>query len=180
MTGRGRAALREALAAVLGKRAGLMSIAVPGDVVRLRGWPEPVEPVDVAVRGRLAGRQSVVMAVGWCEAGADTDALVRPVLAAASAARDLGAYAYLAVAAPEGLDSGGSALLALLDGGEWATLPLLVDAVGTQEALVPGRLKTAPIAEAPLRIGGEAWRLRVVAIEPDGGEVAVALPVGAA
>lgn len=179
LAGPGRRPLAEALAGALDRLVGIMSTAVAGDVVRLKGWPESVEPIDVAVRGRLAGRQGMVAAVGWCADRQAAAALVRPLLAVTTAAGELGAHAYLVVATPAALGAEDAALLAVLDGGEWATLPLVAEVAGTQAARVPGRLTSAPVADTPFGVDGEPWRLRAAAVEPGGGEVTVALPVAA-
>ena len=61
----GRLDLRDALARRLRRRVGPLTVVIPEDAVRLRGWPEGIAVVDLGVRGRMAGRQRAVACCAW-------------------------------------------------------------------------------------------------------------------
>lgn len=173
-----RGVLRDALAADLNRRVGFMSSAVALDMVRPQGWSEGVVPVDIAVRGRIAGQQSIVCACQWYRGGDDRfSAVVPALLAAVCARRDRGSYAYLVAGAPERIDSKERAI-DLLDDAEMATLPMLTAgyaAKGDLQATVPGRLRSLPVGEAWLDVDGRRWLINASRVEPAGGDVQVTL-----
>ncbi len=172
-----RASFRQVLAKDLNRRVGFMSSAVAVDMVRPQGWSEAAVPVDVAVRGRIAGQQSVVCACQWHRGDGDRFSTVIPaLLAAVCLTRDRGAYAYLVAAAPEELDSD-ERVIDLLDEREIATLPMLdpSDSSGRTRATVPGRLRSTPVAEAWLDVEGRRWLINASRVEPAGGDVEVFL-----
>ncbi|MGI9538935.1 MAG: hypothetical protein ACR2N6_02160 [Miltoncostaeaceae bacterium] len=173
-----RAALRDALSQDLNRRVGFMSAAVALDMVRPQGWSATAVPVDVAVRGRFAGQQSVVCACQWHRGDGDRFSSVVPaLLAAVCASRDRGSYAYLVAGAPERIDSDERAI-DLLDDAEMATLPMLAagyESKGDVQATVPGRLRSFPVAEAWLDVEGRRWLINASRVEPAGGDVQVTL-----
>jgi len=173
----GAADLRAALARALERRTGRLTVVIEGDTTRLRGWPEPIGAVDLAVRGRMAGRQRAVASCAWWGAAAERIRAVRHACLLAAASRGSGLGAYLVVGARTADGEGEDPATGLLAGGERATVPLLRDAGvaalagGPGTALVPARLRSTPIAAAPLEVAGEPWEVRAARIGAAGGDV---------
>jgi hypothetical protein len=165
------------LARALDPLVGRLSMAIRDDRVRLKGWPEATEPVDIAVRGRLAGRQRAVIECGWWDDDERRRDTVRSACLVTSAARDGAGDGYLVAAAPVDAWERAGPAVAIFREGERATLPLLrdagVDRVAGGPALVPGRLASAPVARASLAGHEDGWELRAVRVAPAGGDLRV-------
>jgi hypothetical protein len=169
--------LRGALARAFERRTGRLTVVIEGDTTRLRGWPEPIGAVDLGVRGRMAGRQRAVASCAWWGTAGERLRTVRDACLLAAASRGTGLAAYLVVGAGAADWEGEDPAARLLGEGERATVPLLRDAGvrtlagGPGTALVPARLRSTPIAGAPLGLGGEPWEVRAARVDAAGGDV---------
>lgn len=174
----GHGDLRDALGTALRGEMGRLTMVIPDDAARLKGWPEGIAVVDLGVRGRLAGRQRAVAACAWWDAGDGPATGLRGACRVASATRDGAGDGYLVAAGPEAAWEGDSAWERLFRDGERATLPLLrdagVEAVAEGPALVPGRLRSVAVGRAPLDPAVEGWQVRAVRLEPAGGDLQIA------
>lgn len=173
----GRLELRDALAKRLRRRVGALTVIIPEDAVRLRGWPEGIAVVDLGVRGRMAGRQRAVACCAWW---AGEDERRRTVVGArlmASAARDGAGDGYIVAGGPPGAWDGDAPEARLFRDGERATLTVLreagVERVAEGPALVPGRLRIGAVAREPLGPTAAGWELRAARVEPAGGDLQV-------
>jgi hypothetical protein len=173
----GRLDLRDALARRLRRRVGALTVVVPEDAARLRGWPEGIATVDLGVRGRMAGRQRAVASCAWWLDEEERRGTVAGACLMASAARDGAGDAYLVAGGPPGAWESGEPEALLFRGGERATLPLLRDAglarVADGPALVPGRMRVTAVAREPLGPTAAGWELRAARVEPSGGDLQV-------
>jgi hypothetical protein len=173
----GRADLRDALVRRLRRRVGGLTMVLPDDAVRLRGWPEGVAVVDLGVRGRLAGRQRAAACCAWWAGDEERRRTVSGACRMAAAARDGAGDCYLVAGGPPGAFEGDAPEAVLMRDGERATLPLLreagVAAVADGPALVPGRLGTVAVAREPLGPTAAGWELRAARVEPAGGDLEV-------
>jgi hypothetical protein len=167
--------LAEALRPLVGR----LSMAIRDDRVRLAGWPEPTAAVDIAVRGRIAGRQRAVVECSWWDEDDDEQRrrAVRSACMLAAASRAGGLDGYLAAAAPADAWDADGAGVAVFDDGERATLPLLrqagVERVAEGPARVPGRLRSVAVARVPIDRRGRVWELRAARVAPAGGDLEV-------
>jgi hypothetical protein len=172
----GRIDLRDALVRRLGRHVGLLTVVVPEDAVRLRGWPDDLAIVDLGVRGRLAGTQRAVACCGWWADAAERRRTVAGACLVASAVRDRVPDGYLVAGGPAAAWDGAPEALLFRDG-ERATLSLLrdagVDRVADGPALVPGRIRTGAVAREPLGPTAAGWELRAARVEPAGGDLQV-------
>jgi hypothetical protein len=169
-------ALRAALAAALERGTGRLTMVIRGDTARLRGWPEPIGPVDLGVRNRIAGRHRALADCAWWDGAEARAGTVRDACLLASAARLSEVDAYLVAGAPAA-GAPDHPAARLLAGGEWATVPLLRDAGvaavggGPGSAVVPARIRSTFVVAAPLGRPGAAWELRAARIGAAGGDV---------
>jgi hypothetical protein len=172
-----RAGLRDALARRLRRHVGAMTVLIPDDTARLRGWPEGITVVDLGVRGRMAGRQRAVACCDWWTGDDERRRTVAGACRMASAARDRAGDAYLVAGGPPGAFDGDAPEARLFRDGERATLALLrdagVEAVADGPALVPGRIRTTAVAREPLGPTAGGWELRAARMEAAGGDLQV-------
>ena len=173
----GHAGLRDELVRRLRRRVGPLTVVIPGDAVRLRGWPDGIAVVDVGVRGRMAGRQRAVASCAWWSDDQERARTVTGACLMASAARDGSGDCYLVAGGPPRAWDGDGPEAVLFREGERATLPLLraaaVEAVADGPALVPGRLRTTPVVREPLGPTGGGWELRAARVDPAGGDLQI-------
>jgi hypothetical protein len=173
----GRLDLRDALATRLRRHVGALTMVIPDDAARLRGWPEGLAVVDLGVRGRMAGRQRAVASCAWWSGEDERRRTVAGACLVASASRDGAGDGYLVAGGPPAAWEGGGPEATLFGDGERATLRLLADAgverVADGPALVPGRLRSVPVAREPLGPTAGGWELRAARIEPAGGDLQV-------
>jgi hypothetical protein len=169
--------LRDALVRRLRRHVGLMTVVIPEDAARLRGWPDGLAVVDIGVRGRMAGRQRAVACCAWWSGEEERRRSVAGACRMASASRDRVGDGYVVAGGPPGAWEGDGPERLLFRDGERATLPLLRDAgvarVAEGAALVPGRLRTVAVAREPLGPTAARWELRAARIEPAGGDLQV-------
>jgi len=167
-----------ALVLALRPLVGRLSMAIRDDRVRLAGWPEPTAPVDIAVRGRIAGRQRAVVECSVWDEDEHRRRAVRSACLVAAATRGGVLDGYLVAAAPAEAWDGAGAGVAVFDDGERATLPLLREA-GVERvaregpARVPGRLRSVAVASVPIDRRGRGWGLRAARVAPAGGDLEV-------
>jgi hypothetical protein len=168
----GRARLRAALSDALGSHVGRLAMVIPGDTVRVAGWPGGIAVIDLAVRGRLAGRQRAVVACAWLAGDEGRRRAARDACLVASAVREGAGDGYLVAGVPPG-----PAAPALLADGERATLALLreagVESLADGPVVVPGRLRVHRVAAATATVGGAACELRAVRVAPAGGDLSL-------
>jgi hypothetical protein len=173
----GRLDLRDALARRLRRRVGALTVVIPEDATRLRGWPEGIAVVDLGVRGRMAGRQRAVASCAWWSGEEERRRTIAGACLMASAARNGSGDGYLVAGGPPGAWESGEPETLLFRDGERATLPLLSDSgverVADGPALVPGRIRTSAVAREPLGPTAAGWELRAARVEPAGGDLQV-------
>jgi hypothetical protein len=173
----GHEGLRDELARRLRRRVGPLTVVIPDDAVRLRGWPEGLAVVDLGVRGRMAGRQRAVASCAWWGDDEERARTVTGACLLASAARDGAGDCYLVAGGPPGAWEADGPEAVLFRGGERATLPLLraaaLEVVADGPALVPGRVRTTPVVREPLGPTGGGWELRAVRVDPAGGDLQI-------
>jgi hypothetical protein len=169
--------LRDALARRLRRHVGALTVVIPEDAARLRGWPDGIAVVDLGVRGRMAGRQRAVASCAWWTGEEERRRTVAGACLMASAARDGSGDAYLVAGGPPGAWESGAPEAQLFRDGERATLPMLRDArverLAEGPALVPGRIRTCAVAREPLGPTAAGWELRAARVEPAGGDLQV-------
>lgn len=171
----GRAPLRDVVAERLRARLGWRDIVIEGDRAALDGWPEHVEAVDVGVRGRFSGRTAAVAQVTWWDGAIDLQEALWEALRVAAVVRAGAAAGYLVAAAATSAWAAAAGAAAPFAEGERAVAPLLAEG-GGDEAIVPSRLGTAPLAEETLILGGLSWGLRAVRVWPAGGDLRTPAP----
>lgn len=173
----GRLDLRDALARRLRRHVGALTVVIPDDTARLRGWPEGIAPVDLGVRGRMAGRQRAVACCSWWSHEDERRRTVSGACLVASASRDRPGDGYLVAGGSPGAWEGDGPEALLFREGERATVALLreagVERVADGPARVPGRLRTVPVAREPLGPTMGGWELRAARLAPAGGDLTV-------
>lgn len=161
------AALREAVAGGLRRRAGLGRVVIPGDRLPVSdpGGPEAVE-FDVGLRGRFAGRVHAAIACAvWDDGEADPATAVIRALAAAAVRANAG---YVVASAPTEVFAGPWADVLATRARAVATVARGV-AHGVDGLRVPARVALVPVANSPL-VSDPGWGVRAYRVEGQGGE----------